>query len=776
MFSIITICCAAYIFGIVSAPIISFLYVLLFTVCVILAILLSKIVLKYKTAPVLLAAVMFLAGNARYLSAAENSLYNKFPEKYVEICGTVRSLPQISLAKYKYRYEVMADSLTYLGETYHIDKKILLNTTEELSFGDTVRAWGFLTDFSEVSNEFGFNYKLFYKSKGIFARLTAFELSKTGRANSLSPAFWAGKLRYRIFENMQSCLDDESFALTSAVLFGDKSYFDKNYRTLLLKTGVGRILYSSFTHISIIIFLVSLLSSKKKYRNILFIAAITFYILFVNSSSIALKACITAGLVICAKQLKGYSDKFSILSYTVFLLTVYNPLLCFDAGFMMSVISTALILLCYKPVYRRLSGFRKLRKLRLAAPLSVFIILLFGAMPFSAYYFNGTPIYSVFLVPVLLPFVAAVIFTAPILFINGGAYLFLSPIGLIYHGALSVLHFAPFVIKRLPFYYITLPTPSVIAIIFFCLLWWIFIRAISYKFNTSKTKLILAAALGLFICIALDFSINSLGIYFVNVGQGDAAVLHTSYGETVLIDGGGSSDYEKNYNIGESIFLPYLISHGFTHIDVAIVSHYHKDHAEGIVTAAENLKINTLILPDSMPDSIYRLKLEELARKKDIKTEYLHIGDEIRFRSGLKLYVIAPDVSLADDENENNTSLVIKASYGDFTALFTGDFEAEENLLPPRDIDLLKVSHHGSQDGNSSAFIRALNPRIAVISVGKDNRYGLPDNKVVAEFENMGATVLRTDLLGDIRFKIDKNGNIKYNSLLGGNQNAAKRR
>ncbi len=776
MFSIIAICCAAYVLGVVSAPLISFLYLALFTFCVILVAVILRVLLKYRVSIVLLAALLFLAGNARYLFASENTVYDKFPEKYVEINGTVCSLPQISQSKHKYRCELDADSLTYLGKTYAIDKKILLNSAEELAFGDTVSAWGFLTDFSDSSNEFGFNYRLFYKSRGIFARLTALEIVKTGEKHSLSPAFLAEKLKYKMYCNMQNCLDDEEFSLTCAVLFGDKSHFPKEYQSLLLKTGVGRVLYSSFTHISLILIFILLLTSKRKYRDIFFVIAIAFYIIFVNSSSVALKACISAGLVISAKYLRGYADKFSILAFTVFLLTVYNPLLCFDGGFMMSVISTAFIILSYKPIYRRLSAIRKLRKLHLTSALSVWIILCFGVLPFSAYYFNGVSVYSVFLVPLLLPFVACVIFTAPFLFIPVGAYALLTPLRFLCHISLTVLHFVPYAVQKLPFYYTTLATPSVIKIILHCLLWWIFIRALNGKFNAAKTKLIGSAAVGLFICLALDFGVNSLNIYFVNVGQGDAAVLHTSLGETVIIDGGGSSDYEKNYNIGESVFLPYLISHGFTHIDTAIVSHYHKDHIEGIIAAAENLKINTLILPDSMPDSPYRLQLENIAKEKNIKTEYLHIGDEIRFRSGLRLYVIAPDSLITDTENENNTSLVIKACYGNFTALFTGDFEDEENLSPPENIDILKVSHHGSKDGNSREFINALNPRLAVISVGKGNRYGLPDRAVVAELQNMGTSVLRTDYLGDIHCKIDKKGNIKYNSLRGGTQNAAKRR
>lgn len=776
MFSVVAMCCASYILGIISAPRISFLYLLLFTVCIVIAAVIVKLMLKYRISLVILAALMLLAGNARYISAVQNSVYDKFPEKYVEITGTVCSLPKISHAKHKYRYEVTVDTLTYLGKAYKINKKILLNTTEELSFGDTVRAWGFLTDFSGVSNEFEFDYKLFYKSRGVFARLTAFEIKKIGEMHSLTSKYFMGKLHYRIYTNMKEHLSSDDFALTSAVLFGDRSLFDADYQTLLYKTGIARVLYSSFTHVSIILLLVSLLSSKRKYRSTFFVIALIFYLFFVNSSSIALKLCVTAGLAVCAKQFKGYADKFSILTFTVFFMTIYNPLLCFDGGFMMSVISTAIIYLSYKPIYRKLSSLRPIRRLKLAAPLTVWFILIFGTVPFSAYYFNGTSLYSFVLFPVLLPFVTAVIFTAPILFIAKGAYPALAALRFIYRTALSVLRVAPFAAEKLPFYYITLPTPSIIKIIMYCLIWWIFIRFLSNKFNTLYTKCIISAALGIFVCIALDFSINSLGIYFVNVGQGDAAVLHTSYGETVIIDGGGSSNYEQSYDIGKSIFLPYLISHGFTHIDVAIVSHFHKDHVEGIIAAAENLKINTLILPDSMPDSIYRARLEEIAVKNKIKTEYLHPGDEIHFRSGLSIYVLAPDASLAESENENNSSLVMKVCYGNFTSLFTGDFEAEESLEPPQNIDLLKVAHHGSADGNSSRFIQRLNPRIAVISVGKDNRYGLPDRSVITEFENMGTAILRTDLLGDIHLKLDKNGNIRYSSLWGGNYNVAKRR
>ena len=772
---LLTVCCASYIAGIVTAPLISFLYLLLFIICVLMTIGAARFILKHNVTIILVASLMFFAGNLRFLFVGNNALYNQFPEKYIEINGTISSLPGNSVAKHKFRYEVELESVAYLDKTYTANGRILLHTDTEFAYGDKISAFGFLTDFSSVTNEYGIDFKQFYQCRGILARLTAFEITKTGEKSSLSPQFILGKLSYRIYKNMQASLSSEDFALACAVLFGDRSHFDKKYHLLTVRTGVARVIYSSFMHISLILLLISLLSSKKKHREIYFVLAITFYLLFANSSAVALKACLTAALAIGLKRFKGFSNKFEILVFTVFLMTLYNPLLCFDGGFMMSVISTVLLHISYAPIYKRLKSYRIISKLHMAAPLALWFIVTFGAMPFAAYYFNGTSVYSVFLVPLLLPFVAAMLITAPALFIFDGFYAALYPINLIFRASAEVMRGAPYAVSKLPYYYIFLPTPSVLFIIFCCLLWWMLLRAVKSEFKTPHTGIIASAAAGVLVCMLFDVSINSLNIYFVNVGQGDAAVLHTDIGETVIIDGGGASEYES-YNIGDSVFLPYLASHGFTHIDVAIVSHYHKDHVEGVISAAENLKVNTLVLPDCMPENEYRQKLEKLARDKGIKTEYLHLGDKIKFRSGLELTVIAPNPSLVDKTNENDTSLVIEVCYSDFTALFTGDFEAEEDLTPPHDIDLLKVSHHGSENGNSKEFIEATKPRLAVISVGAHNRHNLPDKEVIADLKSCDAEILRTDLLGDIRIKTDKKADIKYSSLLGGDCNAPKRK
>lgn len=768
------LCALSYILGIVISPLVNLPYMLLFAFSTVISALIMKIFLKFRILPILIAILMFSFGSVRYNILTHNTLFEKFPDKFVEIEGTVCSIPQVSYSKYNYRYEVALNSVTYLGKSYETDAKILMNSKEDLAYGDLVTAWGFLTDFKSASNEFEPNYKLYYKSRGILSRLTALEINRTGTKKSFSPVFWAGKIKYRIYKNMEAALNSDDFAFANAMMFADKSRFEKPYRTLIARTGIFRMLCSPFSHISVIVIAVALLFAKKKRGNIFIAIMLVLYMLFATNTAIAIKAGLIALLTLLMRNYKGYTDRLTIISSVVFLLALINPLICFDGGFMMSSISSLLIYFSYKPIYNLLSKSRLLRKLHLARLLSLWIVLIFGTMPFSAYYFNGVSVYSVFMIPVLLPIIAAVFFLIPVMFIVNSplTQLFMPLFRLL----AAILRLFPYFVTKLPFNYIMLPTPSTLKILFYMLLWWVFIRAIKGKLKTVVTKILLSSMAGIFICIALDFSINSLGIYFINVGQGDAAVLHTSMGETVLIDGGGASDYEEHYNIGESVLLPYLISHGFTHIDIAIASHYHKDHIEGIIAAAEALKINTLVLPDCMPQNKFRKELEEIAEERHINIEYLRLGDEIHFRSGLTLSVIAPDRALVDKYNENDTSLVITADYGEFSALFTGDFESEENLLPPENIDVLKVGHHGSENANDFAFLQAVNPRLAIISVGAHNRYGLPSKKVISELENIGATVLRTDCLGDIRLKVDKKGNVRYNSLLGGKQYASKRR
>lgn len=720
---------------------------------------------------VLILSLVLLFGAFRYFDAEQNTLTYQFPEKYVTLSGTIYSPATRTESDYKNRYILKLDSISYQDKTIKTKQKILLNTKEDFSFGTKVTASGFLSQIDGIANENEFDFALYYKGKGILARLTAKEIRKTGMAFSVLPEFLAGKLRGIADKIIDTHFNEINSPFLKAIVTGNKGDFSRDYLDILIKTGIYRSLYTPFIHISLIFLIAGLLPFGKKHRDSSAIVLIFLYALFNSSSPTILKTAMLCAFMILRKQIFGFANKADILSKIVLAITVIDPLLCFNSGFVMSVASSVIVFLSYKPLYDRFYGFFTKHKIRqkffLSKLMTLWITFLIGALPISAYLFGDVSVYATLFMTILLPVIIFVLILSPFMLLSLGVF-GTSPILFpVVDKIISILAKLPCLAEKLPVYYITARTPGILEIITFYLLWWAFLRVLKHEFKTPKTAIILVTAVGIICSSLLCYDYNTLSIYFVNVGQGDGAILHTSRGETVLIDGGGSADYTTSYNIGERVFLPYLTSHGFCDIDVAIVSHTHKDHVEGIFAAAEHLDINTIVMPYEKAENQYREKLCEIAESKGIRLEYMSATDEIIFKSGLKITFIAPDNAQQRSVNENDASLVAHVTYGDFSALFTGDSETEVTDAYPRNIDLLKVAHHGSKTSSSKKYLEHLDPEYAVISVGEGNSYNLPSSEVLFRLRDCGAKILRTDKHGDIRFKIKRDGTLTYKTLRG---------
>lgn len=236
-----------------------------------------------------------------------------------------------------------------------------------------------------------------------------------------------------------------------------------------------------------------------------------------------------------------------------------------------------------------------------------------------------------------------------------------------------------------------------------------------------------------------DFSIT-----FIDVGQGDAALVSCE-GHHMLIDGGPKSSEDKVYNL--------LVDKNVTTLDYLIISHMHEDHIGGLqkaLTYVSTVNKTLSVEMDDDADEYYAFHKELLVNGCNsidipIKGEEFELGSAI-----IKvIYVGDPNI----DENE---SLVILITYGQTTFLFTGDinYKAEgiisdeySNNFP---ITLLKVSHHGASESTEYRFIRTTEPKYAVISVGKNNIYGHPTEKVLSVLDQAEVKTYRTDLDGTI--------------------------
>jgi len=246
-------------------------------------------------------------------------------------------------------------------------------------------------------------------------------------------------------------------------------------------------------------------------------------------------------------------------------------------------------------------------------------------------------------------------------------------------------------------------------------------------------------------------------LHMIDVGQGDAIALRTPHGHWILFDAGGAW---RGGDAGKSIVVPY-IGHRGGPLDLFVLSHPHTDHVGGAVAALHTLH-PPLYVDAGFPGAAdaYRQSLAT-ARDEHIRWARAHPGDRFDV-DGVSLTILAPDSTwTASLDDPNLASVVVLAQYGDVRMLFMGDAERPEEewlLAHAREslaADILKVGHHGSKTSSSDAFLAAVRPRLALVSVGAGNTYHLPTPAIMARLESIGAQVVRTDRVGTIIARTD---------------------
>lgn len=254
---------------------------------------------------------------------------------------------------------------------------------------------------------------------------------------------------------------------------------------------------------------------------------------------------------------------------------------------------------------------------------------------------------------------------------------------------------------------------------------------------------------------------EKLNIIFFNVGQADCQLI-INKGKTMLIDAGNQKDGELIANAIKGLKIEKL--------DYVIGTHIHEDHIGGMKDIVSSFEIGELYLPyNTTTTSNYYKKLLTTISEKNLAINEANIGDKISLEDAICEIMF---VDNKEPENQNLSSIVIEMEYGEMKYLFMGDAEEEnENSRNWNDIDVLKVGHHGSNTSSSEEFLNQVLPEISIISVGKDNSYGLPKEKVLKRIKNINSKIYRTDIDGTIQIISDGKENIinKININLDGN-------
>ncbi|MBD0326241.1 MAG: MBL fold metallo-hydrolase, partial [Pyrinomonadaceae bacterium] len=270
-----------------------------------------------------------------------------------------------------------------------------------------------------------------------------------------------------------------------------------------------------------------------------------------------------------------------------------------------------------------------------------------------------------------------------------------------------------------------------------------------------------------------------LRIDFLDVGQGDAALLTMPDGTTLLVDGGGrpyiraqrlsaeEDDGEVLFerdarSIGEAVVSEYLWWRGLSRVDYILATHADADHIDGLKAIARNFSVRAALAARAPADEPEFASFATTMRRAGVPVYLLGRSDTLRF-GAVEADVIWPPAVSTDDttaRSGNNDSVVLRLRFGRRVFLLTGDIErgAEESLVAiAEDLrsDVVKVAHHGSRTSSIEKFVALAHPKIAVISVGRSSIFGHPHKEVVERWRGSGAEVLTTGERGTITISTD---------------------
>lgn len=449
--------------------------------------------------------------------------------------------------------------------------------------------------------------------------------------------------------------------------------------------------------------------------------------MFITDYSESLLRCSTFFIIsYLNKVLKLNIKNIYLILISAFFLLLINPYLIYSIGFLFSVIITFFIL-ASSNLLKDKTYFKKL--------FIMSLICFLASVPILSFYFYKINLLTIVFNMIFIPLVSYLIFPL------GLITFFLYPLDNIYMLFINLLEGLSSFFQNINFLSFVIAKPNIFVILIYYIILFLSIK--------RNRKLLIIYFIVLLININIKYFIRDVSVTFLDVGQGDSSVIILPFGKTILIDTGGL--YLSGYNISKNKTVPYLNSLGISKIDLLILTHGDYDHIGDTINLLNEIKVDEVLFNnDSFNDT--ENKIIKVLDKKNVR--YSKNSDD--FRKIRNLYFL--NTKMYDNENDNST--VVYFTYENFSFLFTGDAskEREEDIMENyniKDISFLKVGHHGSKTSTGSSFIKKINPKYSIISVGENNRYGHPNKNTLKNLKD--TTIFRTDLNGSIKIKLKKN-------------------
>jgi competence protein ComEC len=687
------------------------------------------------------------------------------------------------------------------GAKKEISGKALIRVSryQEYHYGDTLKVTGKL----ETPPQFDdFDYKGYLARQEIYSVINYPEIEILDTGRGCKPLAWIYSLRNRLSQSLSLALPEPQASLAQGILLGLRGNIPYSLNQAFSRTGTAHVLAISGINISIVIGMLlaaGIWIFGKRYSIYIWLALLTIwlYALVTGMNPPVVRGAIMGSMFLLAEYLGRQRSASTALAFAAAVMVGIEPQVLWDASFQLSFLAMAglIFLAPYFQSWARKGIAVTIGREGAAASLCNFIAdsfavtlaAILATWPVIAYYFGvvsfvGLP--ATFFALLTLP---GIIITSALV---AGAGL-LAPFLAQALGWIAWLFLSYFILvvqafDALPFSSAKLSSIHIWQIWIYYAFLAVIMAAINYRkqlvdlFHLTAFKIspsvsrasglalklpkkwliypLLIAAILVWVAF-LNMPDDKLHVSILDVGQGDAILIQTPNRQDILIDG-GPSPQAIGLELGKR--LPFWDKT----IDLVILTQPQADHVVGLIEVLQKYKVQQIIEPGIAYNSATYQQWLKLVNGNEIKHEIGHAGQEVNLGNGIKLEILHPPSPLLQDTSDDidNNGIVLRLSWNKVSFLFTADIghETEWHLIAQRanlKSTALKVAHHGSQTSTSPEFLAVVNPEIAAISVGTNNRFGLPDSEIVDRLtERLGSDRLYlTSTHGTIEFITDGN-------------------
>lgn len=674
-----------------------------------------------------------------------------------EVDSTILIKELVNENDYSNTYEGKIINIYDNEKSYKIDEKsiIKIKNKDYLEYNTIIKAKVNLLKAKSNTNKGLFNYFTYLKTKKIhsIADLNKQSYEIIGRKKSTYFSYLKINSKTYIEDFLHTSLNKKNASVMKAIILGDDSLLDEDYKDKYRQLGIAHILAISGLHIGIIagalLFVFGNLAISYKISSFITLIFIFTYGYIVGFPASILRASMILFMIIIARIFFKRPDYINSISLVGLILLLYNPLWIFDIGFQLSFIATLSIVILTPIISKKI-----FLEVRFAKTFSALISVQLGTLPLLIYHFNYISLTSLFSNMILIPILSYVLI-ATIILLGLSIPFFNLSITIMKIIDITLNYFTKIINFHHNYLNIVLNDSS-----------WYLINIVSYyiiiyiMINIKKIKKLKYGYINMFfytvllvtILNFLSLSTFKWSINFIDVGQGDSSLIRIK-DKAFLIDTGGN--ILSDYDLGEKLLIPYLLKNNIRKLDGVFISHFHEDHTEGLISLLKTdfIKVKKIYYnQNNIKNNLYK-EIKNISKLKNIEMI------QMKNQNKLKVYDIAEFGFFNNEKTdleENNNSNIISMNTDQMKILYMGDAEKEleDEFIKHNKAkyDIIKIGHHGSGTSTSINLLENIKPNLAIISVGK-NSYGHPNEEVLENLKNENIRVKRTDIDGNILIK-----------------------